>query len=280
MPLTATIRLRFTYAWLIICYGLAAYKWVNGLWLYQVDPYLVVTRFDGVSWLLQQTGFMQAVLQHQWLQALLDGLFYGLPLGYGILAGGGKQKQAARFAWGWLVSNWLYVLSYCSYTTNSIESHTGWLLFPLLFATTTLPSFFYLMHGLRYFFLYFFFSAGVWKLTQGGALEHLTMTRILIEQHKDWLVTAGPQVHAQAIRWLIQHPIAGYALYLVATAIELLFAIGFFTKKYDKWLMAGFVAFLAFDYWVMRIPYFEVMPYLLCLYYSKYALPEKSMSAK
>jgi hypothetical protein len=72
---------------------------------------------------------------------------------------------------------------------------------------------------------------------------------------------------------------AGYALYLAATAIELLFAIGFFTKKYDKWLIAGFLAFLAFDYWVMRIPYFEVMPYLLCLYFSKYSIPEKSTLA-
>ena len=275
MPLTDTIRLRFTYAWLRIFYGLAAYKWLNGLWLYQVDPYLVVTRFDGVSWLLQQTGFMQLVLGHQWIQALLDGLFYGLPLGYGILAGSGRQRQAAWLAWGWLITNWLYVLSYCSYTTNSIESHTGWLLFPLLFATTTLPSFYYLLHGLRYFFLYFFFSAGVWKLTQGGAMEPLTMTRILVEQHKDWLLTAGNYWQANLIRWFITNPPAAYLLYLAATGIELLFGMGFFTRKFDKWLIAGFAAFLLFDYWVMRIPYFEVMPYLLCLYYSKYILPSK-----
>jgi len=39
----------------------------------------------------------------------------------------------------------------------------------------------------------------------------------------------------------------------------------FFTKKYDRFLAMFFVLFLIADYYLMRIPYFELTPLLLTL---------------
>jgi hypothetical protein len=67
------------------------------------------------------------------------------------------------------------------------------------------------------------------------------------------------------IRYLVQHPAISYAFYAAACLLELSFVIGFFTKKYDRRLMVAFFVFLVMDYLVMRIIYFEWLPFVILL---------------
>jgi hypothetical protein len=277
MPLTAKHRKNFTYWFIAIFYLLAMAKWLQGQWLFQVDPFMFTARFDGTTWLLMITGFHLWALKFAWVNYMWDVLFYGFPVIYAFVFLRNNQL-AAKLSWIWLVINWLYVQVYTLYPTNSIEGHTAWLFFPLLFATQSLRSFYLVMHGLRYFFLFFFFSAGVWKLAQGGAFDPVQMSAILMEQHKDFLISSPGYWQSKLIYFLIEMPLISFSLYWIGILVELSFIVGFFTRRYDRLLIALFMLFLLFDYLVMRIPYFEVLPYLLTLLYSHFGLPENEVN--
>lgn len=272
MPLTALHRIKFTGWWVAIFYVLAAAKWWQGIWLYQFDPFMFSTRFDGTTWLFMQTGLHLLVLQNNWAAMVLDGLFYGFPLLY-FLVFLKKPATASKLAWVWLIVNWIYVQCYTLFPINSIEAHIPWLLFPLLFCTYSLRSFYFVLQGLRYFFLYFFLSAGIWKLVNGGAFEPTQMSAILMDQHKDFLITSPGYWQSRLIYLLISMPLTAFFLYWMGIIIELTFAIGFFTRRYDRLLIVLFLLFLVFDWLVMRIPYFEVTPFLLTFLYSHFGLP-------
>jgi hypothetical protein len=272
MPLTELNRKKFTQWWIAIFYGLAIFKWSQGLWLYQFEPFLFSTRFDGISWLIMETGIHLRLLNNKAFLVIADLLFYGCPLLY-LVVFHLKPLYAARFAWFWLLVNFFYVEVYTLFPTNSIEAHTAWLLFPVLFAMRSLKSFYLIMNGLRYFFLFFFFSAGIWKIVNGGVFEPSVMSAILMEQHKEYLVSSGNYWQAKMIYFLIGLPLLSYALYWIGTLIELSFLIGLISKRFDKLLIVGFLAFLVFDFLIMRIPYVEVTPFLLTMIYGNYKLP-------
>ncbi len=219
-------------------------------------------------------GYLCKTHLHQWLlnnrpgQILMDVLFYEMPLIY-LLAFKWKQKLSFTVCILMLLVNWCYVECYTLYPTNSIEGHVVWLLFPIVFLPDNEKTFRLLFDGLRYFFLFLFFSSGVWKIVQGGLFNVQQMSGVLVFQHKDMLINSPGYWQSRFIVYLINHQILSYALYLSSAVIELAFAVGFFTKKYDRLLVLAFILFLIMDYLVMRIPYLELTPFLLTLIYSK-----------
>jgi hypothetical protein len=276
MQITAAHREKFTISFLAIFYVLAFYKFFNGLWLFQAAPYFFVNRFDGTTWLFMQTGIHQWLINNKHGWWLFDITFYSMPLVY-YVAYRFNQTAAIILAFCWLIINWFYVQFYTLFPTNSIEGHIAWLLMPVLFGARKLKTFYFLMHGLRYFFLFFFVSAAIWKMRQGGLFNPQQMSGILLMQHADYLVSAPQSWFTQFAYGIIKHAYVGYALYIAATILELAFIIGFFTRRYDSWLIAAFVLFLIMDMFIMRIPYFELVPLVLTLVYSKYEEPNKDL---
>jgi hypothetical protein len=278
MQLTHQHRKNITAGYCIIFYILVLYKWHNGLLMYQVKPFLYSNKFDIFSWALMKTGI------HQWLQnnptgwIIFDVIFYSLPLilWLNFLR---SIKASAIVAAIMLVVNMVYIQCFTLYPTNSIEGHIALLLFPFLFITINLKSFHYVLNALRYFTLFFFSSAGFWKIVEYGIFDLNQMSGILLYQHKEYLVSSPGYWYTEFVYWLINHPQISYLFYVTGTLLELSFAIGFFTKKYDKLLIAGFILFLLLDMLLMRINYWEVSPLLLTLFYSKYRLPQQTKPA-
>jgi hypothetical protein len=198
----------------------------------------------------------------------MDIAFYTAPLLFYFI-----HQRLPRFerltAFALLGINWLYVQCYTLYPTNSIEAHIAWLLFPIVFIPRNAKTFALLFDGLRYFFLFFFASSGIWKFVQGGIFNLDQMSNILLFQHKELLVTTPQHWYPRFIIWLVENPALSYCLYAFATLLELAFIVGFFTKKYDRLLLACFILFLVFDHFVMRIPYYEVLPFVLTLIFHK-----------
>lgn len=240
------------------------YKFINGMWLFQFQPSIFLNRFDGFTWLFMQTGIHQWLLGNKEGWFLFDTAFYALPLIY-FLANNVLKTGSTLVAVVMLLVNWVYVQCYTLYPTNSIEAHTAWLLFPLVFIAGNPATFRLLLGGLRYFFLYFFASAGIWKLASGALFHPEQMSGVLLFQHADLLLTSPGYWQTEMIQWLIDHPGLGQFLYVFTTLLELSFIIGFFTRRYDRWLILAFLLFLVADHVVMRIPYYEVLPYLITL---------------
>ncbi len=116
------------------------------------------------------------------------------------------------------------------------------------------------------FFFISFFSAGVWKIVNGGVFNPLQMSAILLDQHKEMLAGAAGWWMQGVIGWLVAHATLGYLLYILVACMELLFFVGFFTRKYDKALVGIYLVFLLADHLIMRIPYYETLPFLLVFY--------------
>lgn len=232
--------------------------------MFQVMPNIFLTRFDGFTWLFMTTGI------HQWLAnnpegwGMFDAFFYAMPLIY-LLSHNIFRTGSTVFAVLMLLVNWIYVQSYTLFPTTSIEAHTAWLLFPIVFLVSNPKTFQLLIEGLRYFFLFFFVSAGIWKIVNGGIFNTDQMSGILLFQHADLLSSSPGYWQTEMIQWIIHHKTFGFILYLVATLLELAFIIGFFTRKYDNLLIVLFIIFLLADHLVMRIPYYELLPFLITL---------------
>jgi len=233
------------------------YKWLNGLFLYQQDPAFIYTRQDLFTWLFMQTGLHQWLLQNKGGLLLFDIAFYSMPMLL-LLANSYKKNATSFIAIIMLLVNWCYIQCYTLYPVNSIESYVAWLLFPIAFIPKREKIFLLLYEGLRYFLLFFFASAAVWKFVQSGIFNVSEMSGILLYQHNQMLINSPHYWLSGLYLYLIQHSMLSYCLYCSLAIIELFFAIGFFTKKYDGILIIAFIVFLIADYFIMRISYVEI----------------------
>ena len=141
---TEQTRGKMIRAYVVLFYVLALFKWSTGMWLYQHDPFIFRTRFDGVTWLFMQTGLHQFLLQQKGGYMLMDIFFYSMPLLYYRV-----YKKIPRYmtvaGLVMLVVIWFYVQIYTLYPTNSLEGHVAWLLMPVLFMMKDLKSFYYIL---------------------------------------------------------------------------------------------------------------------------------------
>ena len=140
----------------LVFYALMIFKWLNGMFLYQLQPIFFFTTLDFTTWLVMLTNLHKWLLQDSWRLILADVVFYILPLLY-YLVSIKKPRFTFITALIMLLVNFCYVTIYCSYPSNSLQGHIAWLFFPLLFLTQSLKTFWFIFNGLRYYFLYFFF---------------------------------------------------------------------------------------------------------------------------
>lgn len=234
------------------------------MWLFQLEPKLFLNRFDGFTWVFMKTAV------HQWLTDNAEGwifadtLFYSVPLIF-FLSHNVFRTGTTITALLMLLINWIYIQCYTLYPSNSIEAHTAWLLLPVAFLVSNPNTFRLLMEGLRYFFLFILVSAGIWKIISGAVFNLQQMSGVLLYQHADLLSNSPDYWQANLFQWLIDHQVFSYILYLFATIFELLFIAGFFTKKYDRLLIIAFIVFVICNHLLMRIPYYELLPFLITL---------------
>lgn len=271
MPLTNQHRKQITAAYCVLFYLLMLHKLYNGFLLFQIQPHLFGVRFDMVTWMLMETGVHRWLLDNSTGWLIFDAVFYVMPLLYFIIFI--KRQNLAPFvAAVMLLVNWIYIECYTLYPANSIESFTPWLLFPFLFLTANINQFYFVLHGLRFFFIFFFASSGVWKITQGGVFYPGQMSGVLLFQHKEYLVTSKDW-YTRFVYFLVRRPQLSFVLYVGAAMLELFFFVGFFTRRYDKFLIVLFIVFLLLDNLFMRIPYWEVTPFFITLVFSKFTQP-------
>ena len=140
--------------------------------------------------------------------------------------------------------------------------------------TTNRPGRFYtLMTVCRYYFLYVFVSAAIWKLARGAVTNGQEMSRILLLHHTDLLTGDCSSFACHAYRWLIVHPVISQALYIGGALLEASFIIGFFTRRRDRWLIAFAVVFVLADLVLMRIPYWTILLGIVPLWLRRPAEP-------
>jgi len=239
-----------------------------GLTLSKVNPVLFVNRLDFTRNILMLTNLQGMLLKYFWLRVSFDVIYCLLPilLAFAVL----KEKYYTK--WVVVVTilfNMCYGIFMASFTYISLDLYIAWFYVPFVFYPNTAKGYYFSFHSIRIVFLLIFFTAGIWKIRTGAIFNADQMSGILLLQHKQYLAGNPSNWFSQLVYFLVQHSYYSYVLYLLGTIAELAFIIGFFTKKYDKWLMVAFLLFFIADYFLMRINYSNWMVFAGLLYFSQ-----------
>lgn len=256
----------------LVCFVLS-YSWYFyfDLLLCQVNPVFFVNRLDITRNLLMLTNLQNVLIEHFWIRQLFDIVYLLLPLllCYVVV----MEKRGARLlAIVTSLFSMIYGIFLASFTYISLDLFVAWFFIPLVFYPYSPKGFYYVLHSLRYIFILLFFSAGLWKIRAGGIFNPEQMSGILVMQHKQYLAGNSGDWFVQVLNYLIEHKMVSYLVYLLGTFAELIFIIGFFTRKCDRLLLLFFLLFFVSDYFLMRINYSNWMVFAGLLYFSKFNL--------
>lgn len=279
MRLTEKHIKRFALFYLVCILLNQVWLFANNLLLSGINPVFFINKLDITRNVLMATGLQKAILYNKALCVVFDILLPLFPIAlYYVIASGKRGRVLLSIATA--IFSLIYFLLLTGVSYLCIEGYIAFLLLPLVFSAGTPRAFYYRLHCLRILFLIIFFSSGLWKIRTGAIFNTEQMSGILLLQHAGYLVSNANDWFSRFIYFLVEHPVISYSLYLLATAIELSFAIGFFTKKYDRLFIILFCLFVAFDYFLMRINYFSWIAFTGCLYFSKYTVGDKTISSK
>jgi hypothetical protein len=254
----------------LICF-LLCYAWFfyNGLLFSSINPVFFLNRLDVTQNIMMLTNLQHLLIENRWLRIFFDLIYLVLPVL--LVYTSVKNKKGQRLlALCTAFFNIFYCIFLCAVSFISVEVFAAWMIVPLIFYHRTTKGFYYLLQCVRLFFIIAFFSAAIWKIRAGGIFNTEEMSAILLRQHASYLISNSNRWFSQLISYLINHPLLSYCLYLLAFMAEFAFIVGFFTKKFDKYLILLFGAFVLFNYFLMGINYFMWLPFLGSLYFSKY----------
>ena len=260
----------------LVCF-LANFLWLffHGLLPSQVQPIFTFLHHDVTGVLLLQTRLPHLFITYHWLPLVFD-LFLLLLQFLLFYASYNEKKWTGIIAIVTIIFSVIYYYLLAVTGVMSVEMFIAFMLVPLIFISSSLKGKYFALHSVRLLFIIFFFSTALWKLRTGAIFNPDQMSGILIKQHADILASTPLNWYSRSIRFLIMHQSLSYCLYLFGFLLEFGFVIGFFTKQYDRLLIILFCLFLVFDYMIMGICYIAWMPFLGCLYLSKYTIDEGS----
>lgn len=242
--------------------------------LANLQPVFFNNTLDATVFIFRLTGVQQVILNNNWVQVLMDVCFFILPFVLYITA---SYNRSAMFwiALTTLIFNCFFAIFYTSVSYMTIGMFQAWTLLPVILFCRTVKGFYFNLHSVRLIILFILFSAAVWKIYRGGIFNPSEMSSILLKQHANYLISDAENGYSKFILFFIKNISVGYTVYVIGFLAEVIFVIGFFTKKYDKYLIIILVLFIVFDYLFMQINLISWMPFCLCFWYSKYSLSEE-----
>lgn len=204
----------------------------------------------------------QTIVHHLWLGYLLDILIVVLLLVQILLP---RLRYLPILL---LLLLFTYYVTLAGYHTHS-NYQTG-------FVLILIPFIFYKENNrnlafecLRYYLLFFYFSAAYHKLITGSLWEVNHFSNIIKGQFVPYFIEDHTSIRTQLNFYLAQHPFGSYLFYLFGTLLEFIIIIGFFTKKYDKALGIIILLFHFVNWFVMDIGPFGQIAFVSMLFFSQ-----------
>jgi hypothetical protein len=109
--------------------------------------------------------------------------------------------------------------------------------------------------ALRYYTLFIFVSAFLWKLCRLTFLNKDHGLLIMKNNLTSYIYYHPDSFFSDMYHWLFQYPGITNALYISGVILEGVFIIGFFTKKYDFWLLILSLVLIT-GFWFMADAFF------------------------
>lgn len=244
----------FTFALLLLFIRI-----ISSALLSQIGQPPVVFSFGEREWVYRvfmNSGLIEFLTSNFIVAALFDSLLFFLPVVYLI-----SRRQV--FVWAFSLVSVIYFLLFNSITGHHYHGLVGLLVITIPFFTKNENRFNLLWDGARYYLLYIFASAALWKILRGSAFNPEQLVSILKAQRLDLLLQQPDSIRAAITRYLILHPTTAHGVLLVNVLLQLSFAVGFFTKRFDDVLLGLCILFVLANYFVMGIVSSELL--ILCI---------------
>jgi hypothetical protein len=249
----------------IFYYAVFLFFYLDDRLLSQYQPFFFNYNRDLTELALIGSGLPRWLIAHPLALTAADLLAFLLPaalLFFAIRKGRFSLPLGAVF----IAFLALYLLLADIFWQVHLEPFTLYFLLSFAFICNRRDRFYLLLKVCRYYFLYVFVSAAIWKIARGAIFNVHEMSRILLLHHSDLLSgyggLSGGQLHSFSswvYGWLIAHPAISYLFYLGGALLEATFVIGFFTRRIDRMLIVLTLVFVIADLLVMRIPYWTIL---------------------
>jgi hypothetical protein len=239
---------RVVFLWLFII--LVYFFHCNTLLSQLHQPVFIYSGSDNSFWLVHLLYIPQFFLQHYWAALLFDITLTTSCLICIFL------PTNKLFTYLTIIGIWLLHFCYSS-AAGKQYAQIGYLITPtaLLFFNPTKFAFSWQL--VRYWVCFLYGSAGLYKIINGGFSHPLNMSNILQQMNAEWLYFNPTGFQSTSIFYLINHPFLSQLFFIVATLVDLSCIIGFFTKKYDQYLVGMLILFHLGNYFLLHISFIE-----------------------
>lgn len=229
------------------------YRFVSGTLFTGLAGFCCGLEYGNVFYhLFIKTGIPAFVLSSHSVSAFFDFCLFGLPVLFLLT----RQRIFAVVFTAVAVT---YFLLFNMVTAHFYHGFFAVVIISIPFWSKNEKRFNLLWEGLRYYLLYIFTSAALWKIFRGSVFYQEQLSNILKHQQLDLLLQQPQNYQAHCVQYLIAHPETSHVLLIANVALQLFFILGFFTKKFDSLLFVLAIIFCSANYFVMGITSSELL---------------------
>lgn len=198
---------------------------------------------DPVYWIFFLLQIPQFIFIHHEIGLMLDILIL-LLLMYSVFI-----KENKIITWTLFILLTLYYVSLTAILGHR-NYQTGFfiMIIPFLFSNQINRKFAF--EGIKYFYLFFYFSSGIFKLINHGMNEPMLLSFTLKEQFIPYYLETNFSWRTSINSYLIQHNYIAHFFYCVVIFIETFFIVGFFTNKLN-YILGVLLLILHFSNWIV-----------------------------
>ena len=168
-----------------------------------------------------------------------------------------------------IVCFWMFQVMFGT-TAGHHYAHVGYLIVPLPFLFRNKEKFYLMWQLIRYWILFLFICAGLYKIYYGGFFNTENMAALMRTYFDE------DTLRGKLLIYISYHPQFAQLFYQLATLLEIICIVGFFTKKLDIWIAFALLLFNLGNLLIMGIPFWEnsfviavVLPWKTIYQYSK-----------
>ncbi|MCX6199937.1 MAG: hypothetical protein NTY88_12075 [Bacteroidetes bacterium] len=229
------------------------YRFMSGTLITGLAGFCCGLEYGNVFYhLFIKTGIPALILSSHSVSVFFDFCLFGLPV---LLL----LTQRNVFSVLFTAVAVIYFLLFNMVTAHFYHGFFAAIIISIPFWTKNERHFNLLWEGVRYYLLYVFASAALWKIFRGSVFYQEQLSNILKHQQLDMLLQQPLSYQASCVQYLIVHPEISHVVLIANVVVQLCFGVGFFTKKFDSLLFILACIFCAANYFVMGITSTELL---------------------
>ena len=208
------------------------------------SPVLKYPYVDPVYWLMHLMRIPDAIVSNYTVAYVFDILLFISCIGCII------YPLKRFFVILFLLIYFIYFITFNSYGVHHTHAGVGILLIPIPFLFRSNITFSLVWQALRYYTLFIYSSSFLWKVFRLSFLQNDHGILILKNNLTSYLFYNPNTGLSSCYMWLLQHPSWANAMYILGFVLEGTFIVGFFTNRYDKYLLL-FSFIMVIGFWVL-----------------------------